>query len=227
MVRLSTCQWYTNVGRAGSGGKMPPNTSFFATIVSVPPRWLAGGARAVTHVRSADAATACGTLSVAVVESTCSELASIRTSEGGWPTATQTAPFVYATPSGLPPTGICRLWSVAGSMLVTVPSAAFATHTRPPPNAIATGLFPTDSRATTCGFVGSTLTTELELVSVTHTQPPPNATATGAPPIAIGTDGLRLASIRCNVPSVALTTHADPSPYAIALGPCPTVIGVD
>ena len=129
-VKDSTCHG-PRIWDGGSGSKRPPNTSFFATIVSVPPRWsrrrpgrspMFGRPmrpRPVARCRSASKS------------STCSELASIRTTEAaGRPPPTH-APFVYATPTGSPPTGICRLWSVAGSMLVTVPSAAFATHTRP------------------------------------------------------------------------------------------------
>ena len=98
-------------------------------------------------------------------------------------------------------------------MLVTVPSAPFATHKRPPPKASATGSFPTSSRSVTSRLCGSTRTTEFEPVSVTHTEPSPIAIAAGDVPIGTGADGARLApSIRWSVPSTVLATHAAPRP---------------
>ena len=123
-------------------------------------------------------------------------------------------------PNGRLPTGIGApvTWPEARSMRVTVPSAAFVTHSLPPATARSWGERPTAIFVTR---PPSTRATARSLDSATHTAPFATTGLSGWRPTASGLPCGRpvAASKRCSVPAVAFATQHAAAGERDAVGP--------
>src|SRR5215470_5661984 len=99
---------------------------------------------------------------------------------------TQIRPPASARPLGPSPAGRLSTRPVVGSILETVASRPFATHTDPAAARSATGPAPTVKCPWTTPDVGFSLRTALSVWSATHNEPNPKVSADGRDPTGNG-----------------------------------------